>query len=328
MPVNPQRLSAEEAAYVRQNNLCFKYAMGVCNREQCRFGHVKLEDIKNKAGGSTSAGKLPTATTTGFSGGAAPSGSVAKACAAANEMVDRSQRMTVRCPSFQLHGLCIEIDTGCSNSIISEKAANVFRSAGLALGTKPSSKSFTLAAGDAIIHAYQEISVLLNLHDRDGAVYGFFWQPCVVKELTDDCDGLLGRECLSFSDSGLDISLIEGPMNLSRFWCSVDELKNGNDDSVQHDFSSPPHNDLSEDEKEEGRKIEETLTPPKLEGATFLPPPDPTVAVVYRGDWLQITVNEKADKQKYFCADISCELADWMSQVKTKPAAKVHWKWL
>ncbi|KAF4648982.1 hypothetical protein FOL47_002576, partial [Perkinsus chesapeaki] len=139
-----------------------------------------------------------------------------------------SRRMTIRCLLFQSNNLLIEIGTGCSSSIITERTANVFRKAGLVLDAKPINRSFNLAA-ESLVAAYDE---------------------------------------------------------------------------------------LSTEEKDDIGCIEEVLEPPQLQQATYLPSDDPIVDTVFSGDWLCITVNERADKTKYFCADISVELNDWMSQVK------------
>ncbi|KAF4649164.1 hypothetical protein FOZ61_001664, partial [Perkinsus olseni] len=289
--------------------------------------HVSLEEIKKAVKSEASTTTTPTVT------------SPAKpAEPTAHKVIHGSsdEKRTLRSPD--LRGVFIEIDTGCSMSIISAHAFDVLSQAKLINDVIKVDQSFTTASGSKSLHASRRVYVTITIIDSDGESHKMDWQPYVVDTAIPQCDGLLGKDLIIFGERGLEISLPEGTMDLALFWCTRPEM-----DTLQPVSSIPFQRlptitgptadddddclDSNDDANDDALKVTSNVTVPDFKSSTFAPVSDPIEHVIYDGVWYRVSVHRKNDGTFYFLSDFSTEFGDWLDGLQMQPVPKIHWKW-
>ncbi|KAF4686573.1 hypothetical protein FOZ60_005042 [Perkinsus olseni] len=195
------------------NNVCMYYvANGICRRGDCPYKHEK----PTTTAASTPAPALPT---TGPSAKACVSGPAGLAATSG------TSSHTLRCPDFgSLH---LEVDTGCTHSLITHQAALHLQHANPSAHLRlVDPVSFTTASHRDGLHAHCILTIALTLLDESHNPYTVSWSPYVTySPLGGSSDGLLGRDIIFFNaDRTLVVPTTSGPTLAAAFLCDPTDL--------------------------------------------------------------------------------------------------------
>ncbi|KAF4650308.1 hypothetical protein FOL47_001258 [Perkinsus chesapeaki] len=295
-------LTPKEFEYVRANRICFSFAKyGSCNRDECAFKHVSQSQVKEAVASTPEvAGPLSTSKTSPSTDSTL---TTHKVCHDSTE-----QKRTLR--SYDLGDLFIEIDTGCSTSIISSHAFEVLSESNLVRDVVSVDQSFSTASGPNALHANKRAYVEISVYDINNVAHKLVWQPYVVNSVIPQCDGLFGKDVLLFGDRGLEILLADGAYDLALFWCSRTDV-------IECQFTSPVSSpdtsvsSLGEDGNDVlsdgAMTLQADIDVPDFTTTTYKLPDDPIDHVIYDGVWYRISVQRKGDGSRYFLCDFSTE---------------------
>ncbi|KAF4756276.1 hypothetical protein FOZ62_017545 [Perkinsus olseni] len=365
-------ISDVEFNFLRSNRYCIAFAKsGSCPRTNCRFTHASIKDVRDKISSQERPVNDATANTTTVAAASIPSGSTpltattngktdskqvtstAKYCSD-----DVSENSTLRVP--QLSDFFVEVDTGCSSSIITSKVETTLIAAGLVLSTDVMKKTFSTASDELV--ATRQVTMCLVLLDAKSTEFMLYWQPYVIDTGLPGCDGLFGRDILQWGDTGLEVLTTDGLLSISKFLCTADELKCCQSTyRIKEDLLLPPDDNLVcdrdamgpvDDDNDDTGTIASCAdnVDPKLlkvnrlknrdcinfdsvplllpDKPTFAATVDPILHVIYQNEWYRITTHETSTGSHYFAADISLELSQWMDKLSFKAVPRTHWRWL
>ncbi|KAF4758720.1 hypothetical protein FOZ63_020835, partial [Perkinsus olseni] len=348
--------SDDEFKYAREKRACFTFAKtGSCSKDQCAFAHIPLADIRAAAGGTAEPITTPStsAVTTGPKPATSPS--VGNVAYVAHSDAHGDLKKTVRSPD--LRQLFVEIDTGCSVSLVTSHAEEVLQSRDVVLESNTCDQDFTTASGPRSLHADHRLLVKVRLVDLTGEKCDLLWRPYVVSNLP-ECDGLLGKDAICFGERGLEIMTNAGNCDLAQYWCSRGELdfldslppctnitcSNSDDVTTVTDGSvdfptavSQPNPDMDDvdealigEKKDYAFKVKNADIPievPDFPTATFAPVKDPLLAIVMESSWYRITLHQSIGGSKYFLCDFSKEYGSWLDSLQVPTVPHCHWRW-